>query len=123
MNYYLILGINSEATGYEIKEAYRKKVQKYHPDHYGKDSAPFLQIQEAYQILSDPVRRKIYDKKLSQSRPVVHNVKSKPLRKYAQQPEPLIPPEKSNRIENISLLRYGIENFYLTVIIIVSNKA
>jgi DnaJ-class molecular chaperone len=42
MNYYLILGIEADASKAEIKEAYRKMVQKFHPDHFGEDSSPFL---------------------------------------------------------------------------------
>jgi DnaJ-class molecular chaperone len=61
-NYYEILCVASDATLEQIKSAYRKQVKRYHPDHYGKDSEPFLAVQEAYEVLSDPARRRAYDK-------------------------------------------------------------
>ena len=74
MNYYFILGIDTDATDTEIKDAYRKLVLKYHPDHFGDDSSPFLKIQEAYQVLSNPDLKRKYDNSLlrleHQARPV-----------------------------------------------------
>ncbi len=61
-NYYEILCVESDATLEQIKSAYRKQVKRYHPDHYGKDCEPFLAVQEAYEVLSDPARRRAYDK-------------------------------------------------------------
>jgi DnaJ-class molecular chaperone len=63
-NYYIILGIEKEASDEEIRSAYRRLVKNYHPDHYGTDSGPFLLIQEAYEVLSDPVRKCAYDDSL-----------------------------------------------------------
>ncbi|HCY87405.1 MAG TPA: hypothetical protein DHV36_19890 [Desulfobacteraceae bacterium] len=60
-DYYLVLGISSKATQDDIKEAYRRLVKEYHPDRFGEDHAPFLAIQEAYSVLSDPIRRKSHD--------------------------------------------------------------
>jgi DnaJ-class molecular chaperone len=60
-NYYLILGLKKEASGEEIRSAYRRLVKNYHPDRYGTDSAPFLLIQEAYEVLGDPERKREYD--------------------------------------------------------------
>lgn len=60
-NYYLVLGITSDATLDDIKEAYRRLAKEFHPDHYGDNHSPFLAIQEAYSVLSDPVRRRTHD--------------------------------------------------------------
>jgi molecular chaperone DnaJ len=69
-NYYVILGVDADATPEQIKSAYRRLVQEFHPDHYGEDSGPFLAIQEAHAVLSDPARRRAYDQSLrSQSLP------------------------------------------------------
>jgi DnaJ-class molecular chaperone len=57
------LGIRTNAGQDDIKRAYRKLTQQYHPD---KNSAPdatekFSQINNAYEVLSDPEKRKKYD--------------------------------------------------------------
>jgi molecular chaperone DnaJ len=66
--YYVILGVEPNASREEIKSAYRERAKKYHPDHYGKDREPFLEVQEAYEVLSDPVRRQAYDDELARER-------------------------------------------------------
>ena len=68
-NYYIILGLNRDASDEDIRSAYRRLAKEYHPDHYGRDSGPFLQIQEAYGVLGDPVRKRCYDVSLSASSP------------------------------------------------------
>ncbi|MFH0912446.1 MAG: molecular chaperone DnaJ [Patescibacteria group bacterium] len=63
-DYYSILGLKRDATQEEIKKAYRKLALKYHPDKANGDKASetkFKQINEAYQILSDPAKRQRYD--------------------------------------------------------------
>jgi len=63
-DYYEILGAKRNASQPEIKKIYRRLARKYHPDvNPGDPSAEerFKQIQEAYKVLSDPEKRKIYD--------------------------------------------------------------
>jgi len=58
------LGIPRDATAADIKRAYRSKVQALHPDKHPDDpfaTTRFQQIQESYDILTDPVRRARYD--------------------------------------------------------------
>jgi DnaJ-class molecular chaperone len=60
---YRILGVSPSATADLIKAAYRKKAAQYHPDKNQSTDAPtrFREVQEAYEVLSDPERRKAYD--------------------------------------------------------------
>jgi curved DNA-binding protein len=64
VDYYKLLGVDKTASVKEIKSAYRKLARKYHPDlnPNDKDSKKkFQQINEANEVLSDPVKRKKYD--------------------------------------------------------------
>ncbi len=61
---YSVLGVSRDATADEVKRAYRKLARKYHPDRNqgDKDSEEqFKEVQEAYDTLSDPEKRKQYD--------------------------------------------------------------
>lgn len=60
MDYYEILGVSKSASQEEIKRAYRKLAMKHHPDRGGNHDK-FKEINEAYQILSDPQKRTQYD--------------------------------------------------------------
>ena len=61
--FYDILGVSKSASDKEIKSAFRKLAQKYHPD-AGGDEAKFKEISEAYETLSDEKKRKEYDQML-----------------------------------------------------------
>ncbi|MCD7819674.1 MAG: J domain-containing protein [Lachnospiraceae bacterium] len=63
-DYYEILGIKKTADEKEIKRAYRKLAKKYHPDTNANDPRAeqnFKEVTEAYTVLSDPEKRKLYD--------------------------------------------------------------
>ncbi|MDF1547185.1 MAG: J domain-containing protein [Bacteroidales bacterium] len=65
INYYKVLGIEKTATANDIKKAYRKLARKFHPDLHPNDSEAkknFQQINEANEVLSDPEKRKKFDK-------------------------------------------------------------
>lgn len=66
-NYYAILGVSPTATFDEIRTAYRQRAKQYHPDYFGKNSAPFLGVQEAYDVLGDPSNRSSYDRSLHEA--------------------------------------------------------
>src|SRR5207249_8955836 len=63
-DYYSSLAVAKTATDKEIKQAYRKLARKHHPDVNPNDKsaeAKFKEINEAYEVLGDPAKRKKYD--------------------------------------------------------------
>src|SRR5579875_2632273 len=63
-DYYQTLGVSREASEEEIRKAYRKLARKHHPDLNPGDKAAeerFKRVQEAYDVLSDPKKKQMYD--------------------------------------------------------------
>ena len=87
--HYEILGVKQTADEEEIKQGYRRRVKRVHPDHNPDDPrapAKFKRVTEAYDILSDPDRRRAYDRTL----PGKENVRDRPADRR-RRPDP--PPE------------------------------
>src|SRR3972149_1673395 len=64
-DYYDILGVTKGASADELKKAYRKQALEWHPDRHKDDKEAaekrFKEINEAYQVLSDPKKKQAYD--------------------------------------------------------------
>ncbi len=64
-DYYLILGVKKDAKADEIKKSYRRLARKFHPDVNPGDKSSedkFKEVQEAYDVLSDEKKRKVFDR-------------------------------------------------------------
>ena len=62
-DYYEVLGVSKDADDATIKKAFKRLAIKYHPDRNHEEGAEkrFQEINEAYQVLSDPQKRAAYD--------------------------------------------------------------
>lgn len=99
-DYYTVLGVTPVEGLQAIRQAYRSLAKQYHPDYAGQEGqTQFQEIQEAYEVLSDPRKRKEYDAR----RPVVRltRVVAEPLvprHSWTNAPEHLVartsPPEE-----------------------------
>lgn len=68
-NYYIILGVPLDAAPDQIRSAFRRLALRYHPDRQRETGpGPFQEVSEAYEVLSDPVRRARYDRRLQGDR-------------------------------------------------------
>jgi len=95
-NYYLILGVSPHATLGEIKAAFRRRAMELHPDRAGGESQPFIEVQEAYGVLSDPQRRRRYDEQTGV------RVRRRP---WGPAPEPIRPARRAEPFGNIATVR------------------
>lgn len=112
-NYYVILGVSSDASQEEIKKAFRQQAKETHPDVSGGRSQSFLEIQDAYAVLGNPERRHQYDRKLKHRQPqsTAESFFSKTKRSHA---EPFRPADTRVRMPDISLFE-SFDTFHPTL--------
>ncbi|MEN7549886.1 DnaJ domain-containing protein [Rapidithrix thailandica] len=106
INCYQILGLNHNASEHEIKSSFKKLALKYHPDRNPEDHQSeerFKLINEAYQILSDPLKKALHDEYLLKdySETTTHpssGPETRHTRKYYQGFSRKVPPENRGKI-------------------------
>lgn len=110
MTYYQLLQVSSQATSEQIKQAYRRLARKYHPDVAGEDGRDrFLKINEAYQVLSNPLQRREYDRTLNPKKRVSQAASSSPT-SQAPQPASVTPFEFD--VETYTLMKQRVRSAY-----------
>jgi hypothetical protein len=89
-NYYFILGIPIYAREADIKSAYRKLALQFHPDRNPSPDAAsiFREIKEAYEVLSDPQRKWLYDNRLKGAEEPIADTPATPHRDPRYRPKP-----------------------------------
>jgi curved DNA-binding protein CbpA len=120
-NYYYFLGILENASAEDIKKAYRKLSLKYHPDKNPNDDFfenRFREIQEAYDVLGDSEKRKIYDQNLGHqfrsyrpaSPPAVKSFSANKIR--VKKGEEVIITWQTFNADIVKILPFGLEKGY-----------
>jgi molecular chaperone DnaJ len=110
---YLVLRLTPPATADEIRSAYRRLALELHPDTSGSGSDPFLELQEAYSLLNDPMRRVTYDRQAEEI-PIRYGGVPQPVKTAigrSRSAEPLTEIRPASGFEEISLLR-SFETFF-----------
>lgn len=120
-NYYYFLGIQENASEEDIKKAYRKLSLKYHPDKNENDeffAHRFREIHEAYEMLGDPEKRRIYDENLTHQQrsyrptlpPFVKTFSANKIR--VQKGEEIIITWQTQNADVVKILPFGLEKGY-----------
>ena len=117
-DFYCILGVPRDAGSADVKAAYRRLAQKFHPD-VNSDCAEwaasmFKDVGEAYEVLSDPAKRRRYDLFLStnQVREIPRRVPDSPITAMVEMivgaAAPYVPPDQLREIINRKIAEQGI---------------
>jgi len=124
-NYYFILSLNIYASDAEIKQSYRRLALQFHPDKNSSSEAEsiFKEVNEAYEVLGDPLRKVIYDQML-RGVPAEEQVpESRPMHRdprYRPKPTPHVARQPTHRQEILAMmasnLRYALMISRLTLL-------
>ncbi|MBS1508739.1 MAG: DnaJ domain-containing protein [Bacteroidetes bacterium] len=108
-NYYFILSLSTQASDLQIKQAYRRLALQFHPDKNPSPEAEaiFKEVNEAYEVLGDPLRKAIYDQMLrggGEEAPPVAPAPQRPHRDPRYRPQPKNAPRKPSKREELLAL-------------------
>lgn len=124
MNYYDILEINQNASQKEIKNAYKKLIKKYHPDIYNGDKSfaekKTQEINQAYDILSNPETKKDYDEQINYTPAEYDNYTNQTYNNYYNQysyTENMHDTVSDNIVKSINKLSFNKKIILISVII------
>jgi curved DNA-binding protein CbpA len=123
-DYYRVLGVPRSATAAEIKAAFRKKAQLFHPDHNpGKEewaNKRLKSLVEAYEVLNDPVKRRHLDHQLALKRRTTVRRVSREQQERAPREEPevvidLVRRRAAQGWRLVISFSYGFIEYYYTI--------
>lgn len=120
-DYYYFLGVKPNASEEDIRKAYRKLSLKYHPDKNGDDeffAERFREVQEAYETLIDPEKRRIFDGNFEEKQrsnrsnlpPFIKTFNASKIR--AVKGEEIILNWQTNNADVVKILPFGLEKSY-----------
>jgi DnaJ-class molecular chaperone len=110
-NYYIVLGVSPTESPRGIHEAFRQLAKQHHPDRTGPHGTrAFQEILEAYEVLSDPDKRRLHNRDLYETKPV-DLPRPEPINRYPSRVEPLIPEPRSIR-GDFQTVRPGYEPLF-----------
>jgi molecular chaperone DnaJ len=104
-NFYKVLGVNQRAGPEKIKRAYRRAAKLFHPDVSPRNEERFKEVQEAYETLSDPNKKAIYDREILEKRAPTPSPK-----RYNSRPSQSYP---SDLFEEIDPFFEKVEDFWM----------
>ena len=111
-DYYLILGVSRRENLRSIQEAFRELAKRYHPDRAGpQGTRRFQDIQEAYEVLSNPEKRKFYNHEIEQDETKTPSRPEPIFSRPPSRPEPLVP-QPMSVLHDFETIRQSFEPLF-----------